>query len=94
MCERLREKTLLSDARQYIRKKLTIDDVYTYLQVDFSFEQPILSAVLLKTGTPFYHNLSGNLAPDTYYYNTGCGDTAEAMTVYEVSTENLINGAV
>ena len=92
--ERLREKTLLSDARQYIRKKLTIDDVYTYLQVDFSFEQPILSAVLLKTGTPFYHNLSGNLAPDTYYYNTGCGDTAEAMTVYEVSTENLINGAV
>lgn len=89
---RLHEEALPTDAKQYIRQKLTGEDVRTYLQVNFNFGQPVLSSILIKVGTPLYNNLYSNLAPTTYYYNTGCGNAAEAAVVYEVSKENLING--
>lgn len=89
---RLREEALPTDAKQYIRQKLTGEDVRTYLQVNFNFGQPVLSSILIKVGTSLYKNLYNNLAPTTYYYNTGCGNAAEATVVYEVSKENLING--
>ncbi len=89
---RLREEALPTDAKQYIRQKLTGEDVRTYLQVNFNFGQPVLSSILIKVGTPLYDNLCSNLAPTTYYYNTGCGNAVEATVIYEVSKENLING--
>lgn len=89
---RLREEALPTDAKQYIRQKLTGEDVRTYLQVNFNFGQPVLSSILIKVGTSLYNNLYSNLAPTTYYYNTGCGNAAESIVVYEVSKENLING--
>ena len=39
-----------------------------------------------------YKNLYSNLAPTTYYYNTGSSSAAEALVIYEVSKENLVNG--
>lgn len=89
---RLDEDSLKTNAKQYIRQKLTQNDMKTYLQVNFSMGNPILSAILIKVGTGLYENLHENLSPTTYYYNTGCGNVAEALNVYMVSRENLITG--
>ena len=89
---RLNEDALPTDAKQYIRKKLTGNEVFTYLQTNFSLGEPVVSAILLKIGTPLYKNLYSNLAPTTYYYNTGNSNAAEALVIYEVSMENLVNG--
>ena len=89
---RLNEDALPTDAKQYIRKKLTGDGVYTYLQTNFALGEPVVSSILIKIGTPLYKNLYSNLAPTTYYYNTGSSSAAEALVIYEVSKENLVNG--
>lgn len=89
---RLNEDVLPTDAKQYIRKKLTGDDVFVYLQTNFALGEPLISAILLKVGTSLYNNLYSNLAPTTYYYNTGSSNTAEALVIYGVSAENLVNG--
>lgn len=89
---RLNEDALPTDAKQYIRKKLTGNGVYTYLQTNFALGEPVVSSILIKIGTPLYKNLYSNLAPTTYYYNTGSSSAAEALVVYEVSKENLVNG--
>ena len=89
---RLNEDALPTDAKQYIRKKLTGSGVYTYLQTNFALGEPIVSSILIKIGTPLYKNLYSNLAPSTYYYNTGSSSAAEALVIYEVSRENLVNG--
>lgn len=89
---RLNEDAQSADARQYIRKKLTGNDVYTYLQTNFALGEPVVSAILIKIGTRLYDNLHNNLSPTTYYYNTGCGNAAEALVIYEVSAVNLVNG--
>ena len=89
---RLNEDALPTDTKQYIRKKLTGNEVFTYLQTNFSLGEPVVSAILLKIGTPLYKNLYSNLAPTTYYYNTGNSNAAEALVIYEVSVENLVNG--
>ena len=91
---RLNEDALPTDAKQYIRKKLTGNEVYTYLQTNFDLGEPLVSSILLKIGTPLYKNLYNNLAPTTYYYNTGSSNAAEALVIYEVSTDNLVNGEV
>lgn len=89
---RLNEDALPTDAKQYIRKKLTGNGVYTYLQTNFALGEPVVSSILIKIGTPLYKNLYSNLAPTTYYYNTGSSSAAEALVIYEVSKENLVNG--
>ena len=89
---RLNEDALPTDAKQYIRKKLTGSGVYTYLQTDFALGEPVESAILIKVGTPLYKNLNTNLPPTTTYYNTGSGSAAEALVIYQVSKENLVNG--
>lgn len=89
---RLNEDALPTDAKQYIRKKLTGNGVFTYLQTNFALGEPVVSSILLKIGTPLYNNLYSNLAPTTYYYNTGSSSAAEALVIYEVSKENLVNG--
>lgn len=89
---RLNEDALPTDAKQYIRKKLTGSGVYTYLQTNFALGEPVVSSILIKIGTPLYKNLYSNLAPTTYYYNTGSSSAAEALVIYEVSKENLVNG--
>lgn len=89
---RLSEEALPVDAKQYIRKKLTGNDVYVYLQTNFALGDPLISAILLKVGTPLYNNLSNNLPPTTYYYNTGSSNTAESLVIYQVSAENLVSG--
>lgn len=88
---RLRETNQPYDAKQYIRQQLTADDVYTYLQMNFGLGEQLLSAILLKVGTPLYENLRDNLEQSVYYYNTGDGNMAEAVVVYEVNIENLIS---
>lgn len=89
---RLSEDALPTDAKQYIRKKLTGNEVFTYLQTNFALGEPLISSILLKVGSPLYKNLYSNLAPTTYYYNTGSSNAAEALVIYEVSAENLVNG--
>ncbi|MCI9120438.1 MAG: hypothetical protein HFG00_02765 [Oscillibacter sp.] len=89
---RLNEESMIADAKQYIREKLTGKDVCVYLQTDFDLGAPILSAILLKGGSPLHNSLRMNLAPTTYYYNTGRGSAAEALVIYEVSQQNLVNG--
>lgn len=88
---RLNEEALSTDAKQYIRKKLTGEEVFVYLQTNFALREPLISAMLLKVGTPLYQNLYNNLVPDTYYYNTGSSSTAEALVIYQVSAEHLVN---
>lgn len=87
---RLNEESLATDAKQYIRKKLTGEEVI-YLQTNFSLADPLISSILLKAGTPLHNNLRSNLAPTTYYYDTGSSTTAEALVIYQVSAENLVN---
>lgn len=87
---RLNEEALPKSAMQYIRKKLTGSEVFTYFQGSFSLGNPIMSTVLLKMGTPLYDSLHNNLSPDTYYYNTGSSTAAEAVNIYEISAENLV----
>ena len=87
---RLNEEALATDAKQYIRKKLTGEEV-VYLQTYFALADPLISSILLKVGTPLYANLRSNLSPTTYYYDTGSSNTAESLVVYQVSAENLVN---
>lgn len=89
---RLNEDALPTDAKQYIRKKLTGSGVYTYLQTNFALGEPVVSSILIKLNTPLYKNLYSNLSPSTYYYNTGSSSAAEALVIYEVSRENLVSG--
>lgn len=89
---RLNEEAQSMDAKQYIREKLTGSEVYVYLQTNFDLGVPLISSILLKAGTPLYANLYSNLSPATYYYDTGSGTTAEALVIYRVSAENLVNG--
>ena len=89
---RLRADNRPEDAKQYIQQSLTVNDVYKYLQVNFNLGQPVLSAVLLKEGTPLFENLHANLSPNTYYYNTGYSNMAEAIVIYNIRTDDLING--
>lgn len=89
---RLNEEALPTDAKQYIRKKLTGNEVFVYLQTNFALGEPLVSSILLKAGTPLHNNLYNNLPPTTYYYDTGSSTTAEALVIYEVTAENLVNG--
>ncbi len=79
------------DAKQYIRQQLTVDDVYTYLPMNFGLGEQLISAILLKTGTPLYENLRSNLDSTVYYYNTGYGNMAESIVIYKVNMENLVS---
>lgn len=89
---RLSEDALPTDAKQYIRKKLTGNHVFTYLQTNFALGEPVVSSILIKIGTPLYKNLYSNLTPTTYHYDTGSSNAAEALVIYSVSKENLVNG--
>lgn len=89
---RLNEEAEQKNAKQYIRDILTGSKVPTYFQANFNLAQPVISSILLNVGTPLYRNLSNNLSPTTYYYNTGSSNAAEALNIYEVGKDNLING--
>lgn len=91
LAKRLDAMGLPTDVAATIRQKLTGDNLRTYLQTNFSLGQPFLSTILLKTGTSLHNSLANTLDPDTYYYNTGRSDAAQAVCVYEVKPENLIN---
>lgn len=78
-------------ANQYIRQKLAEEDVYIYLQTNFGLPEPIFSTVMLKKGISLHDYLEDSLAEDTYYYDTGISKAAEAIKIYEISKENLIN---
>ena len=62
------------------------------MQTNFALGEPLVSSILLKAGTPLHNNLYNNLPPTTYYYDTGSSTTAEALVIYEVTAENLVNG--
>ena len=88
---RINRDGLGTDVGQYIRRKLTGNDVDTYLKVNFAFGVPVLSAIMLKFGTPLYESFSKTLGQEIYYYDTGYGNAAESVEVYEVVQGNLIN---
>ena len=79
------------DSRSYIRSKLTGDEIKTYLRVSFALQEMALSAILLKKNTPLHKNLISNLSEMIYYYDTGCGDGAEALVIYQVEVSNLVS---
>lgn len=89
---RLQNAADAKDAQQYIQEKLTGSDVPLYYRGVFALGTPVASAVMLKVGTPLHANLTHNLPSSTYYYDTGCGDAAEAIKVYAVSRDNLVVG--
>lgn len=89
---RLQNTADAKDAQQYIQEKLTGSDVPLYYRGVFALGAPVASAVMLKAGTPLHANLTRSLPPSTYYYDTGCGDAAEAIKVYAVSRDNLVVG--
>lgn len=91
--ERLEAAANPMDSRSYIRTHLTGNEVKTYLHVSFALERPVLTAMLLKQGTPLHMNLKENLDSNICYYDTGCGDTAETLAVYQVDQSNLLTGA-
>ena len=62
-----------------------------YLQVIFALDHQLLSAVMMKNGSDLHKSLQNNLAPGTYYYNTGSFNCAETIEVYQVSADNLVN---
>ena len=93
---RLRADDSLVNAKNYIQSTLTGEDVVTYLNVPFQMDTRGLSVIMLKTETGanstglkefFVQNLSGNYG----YYNTGYGNRAEAVYLYEVGQSNLIS---
>lgn len=89
---RLQEEDSPYNVKQYIRKKLTSDEVPIYFQTSFSFSSPTISAILLNVGTSLHQNLEINLPSTTYYYDTGSRNAAEAIKIYEISADNLIKG--
>lgn len=88
---RLKEEALPVNAKQYIRQKLTGENVPIYYQAQFNYGAPIASCIMIKVGTQLYSNLTNHLSNTTYYYDTGSGNSAEALNYYAVSTENLVS---
>ena len=96
LARRLDAMGLPADVAAAIRQKLTGSSLRTYLQVSFSLGFPGVSAILMKTGTPLHASLSETLNHSTYdcgmyYYNTGRGDAAQALCLYQVQSNHLIN---
>ncbi len=89
---RIQEDAVDMNAKQYLRQKLTGESVPLYFRGTFDYGAPVASAVMLKAGTPLHANLTNNLPPSMYYYDTGCGNAAEAIKVYCVSHDNLLTG--
>ncbi len=88
---RLQEEALPINAKQYIRQKLTGENVPVYYQAQFNVGTPIASCILIKIGTQLYSNLVNHLSNTTYYYDTGSGNSAEALNYYVVSSDNLVS---
>jgi hypothetical protein len=89
---RLAAKDMPMDVKTYIRQTLTEGEVCVYYQADFNLGDPILSAILLKKGTPLHNHLEEHLEEATYYYDTQSGDSAEALRVYNLDRGNLVKG--
>ena len=87
---RLSRDAHAQSAQQYIRQRLTGDNVRTYLQVNFSLDSIPFKSVLLKAGTKLSHNLRHDLSPSTYYYDTGYGNAVEVLNVRDVMPQNLL----
>ena len=87
---RLQEEALPTNAKQYIRQKLTGENVPIYYQAQFSLGIPVASCILIKIGTQLYANLVNHLSDMVYYYDKGSGNSAEALNYYEVTADNLI----
>ena len=77
-------------AQQYIRQKLTGENLETYLQVNLSLNSTPLKSVLLKEGTKLSENLKHDLSPSTYYYDTGYGNAVEVLNVHDVLSQNIL----
>lgn len=88
--ERLKDQDEEVDVQHYITDKLTGDDFHRYLSVQFSLGEPVLSAILLKQdGSSLYASLK-DVNENTYFYDTGDGNSAESVVIYRVTPENLI----
>ena len=88
---RLSRDSQAQSAQQYIRQKLTGENVKTYLQVSFSLDITPLTSVLLKEGTKLSDNLRHDLSSSTYFYNTGYGNAVEVLNVHDVQPQNIIS---
>lgn len=91
LSRRINRETLGTDVGQYIRGRLMGSGAFTYLQVSFALGTPVLSAIMLKFGTTLYQSFRDNLDREIYYYDTGYGNAAESIDLYEVAKGNLIS---
>lgn len=87
---RLHEEAALINARQYIRERLTGENVPVYYQAVFALDAPVASTVLINTQTRLYDNMKAHLPDVTYYYNTGNGNFAETLNFLSISDSNLV----
>lgn len=88
---RFKECNSRENADEYIRKKLTDESAPVYFRASFSLGHPIISSVLLKTGTALHETLKASLRDSAFFYNTGSGRAAEAIYIYEITNDNLVN---
>ena len=87
---RLHEEAALINARQYIRERLTGENVPVYYQAVYALDAPVASTVLINTKTKLYDNMKAHLPDVTYYYNTGNGNFAETLNFLSISDSNLV----
>lgn len=89
--QRLEAASDPNDARSAIREQLTGDRVVVCFNTPYALPPSHLSALLLKTDTTLHKSMAKTLKPSTFYYNTGCGDAAEAIELYQVPDVNLVS---
>lgn len=91
LSRRINRETLEADVGRYIRGRLMGSGAFTYLQVSFALSAPVLSSIMLKFGTLLYQSFRDSLDKEIYYYDTGYGNAAESIDLYEVDRGNLIS---
>ncbi len=79
---RLQEEALPSNAKQYIRQKLTGENLPLYFSKLFDCGRPVACGILVKTDTQLYANLREHIIDSVCYYDTGSSESAEAINYY------------
>lgn len=85
------EEHLFGEAYRDIQTKLTDrEKIMKYLNVNFSFQAPIASAVMMKVGTPLEKSVREAFEDEIYFYNTGSSNSAEVIELYNVEPYHLM----
>ena len=93
LATRMEEAGDSKDSRDFIREKLVHSNTTQFLTTTLPLSMPIVSNVFVKRGSGIYYNLKKNL-PEEYnytYYDTGRAGYAEAIYIYAVPADYLLN---